>query len=75
WANKHPLTWKLMTIITGMPVSYALVFNLSKSVVILEFILLLLTAYFFFVEWQKKPRGSGESQKIRDIEKKMKQCC
>ena len=75
WAAKHPLIWKYLIIFTGVPISYVLVSSLSRRVVVLEFVVLLITAYFFFVEWQKKPRGSGESQKIRDIEKKMKQCC
>ena len=82
WASSHPLLWKSLIIFLGMPVSYFLVSNLSKRIVIIEFVLLLITAYFFFIERPKKPSGSGESQvrlgesqKIRDIEEKMRQCC
>lgn len=75
WAMKHSLPWKFIVIFTGMPAAYFLVSNLSERTVFIEFVVLMIIAYLFFVKWQEKPRGSDKDSKIRDIEKKMKQCC
>lgn len=72
WAAKHPQLWKMLAVIIGMPIIYFALVNLSKTVVVWEIIVLIIIAYLFFVA----PSKRGEtSEKVREIEEQMKQCC
>ena len=72
WASTHSLIWKIIIIFSGMPAAYLFVVNLSKPMVVTEFILLIIIAYFFFIKRLKQP---GRLHTISQIEKQMEQCC
>lgn len=73
WADRHPLLWKSLIIAGGMPVAYLLVMNLSKFMVVVELLILLNIAYFFFI---KRPKGAQTTSAAgRQIEKEMERCC
>ena len=72
WASTHSLIWKIIIIFSGMPAAYLFVINLSKPLVVTEFILLIIIAYFFFIKRLKQPGGLHT---ISQIEKQMEQCC
>jgi len=80
WASNNQLLWKTLVIAGGMPIAYQLVNNLDKSAVVMEFILLVVIAYFFFIK-RSYNYDIGSSEKLtdknglREIEEKMKQCC
>ncbi len=68
--QRYSLRWKTTVILLGMPLAYLLVTNLSKTTVIIEFILLVIIAYALFV--RKEP---ADHERIRELEEKMKNCC
>lgn len=73
WAAQHQLLWKILVIAGGMPFAYLLIMNLNKLIVVVELIILLKIAYFFFIKQSSKP-ASG-SKEISKIEEQMERCC
>lgn len=68
--QRYQLRWKISVIAIGMPLAYLLITNLNKKIVIIEIIILLVIAYILFAK-----KNLADNQSVRDIEKKMKQCC
>jgi len=72
WAASHPLLWKSLIIVIGMPLAYMFVSNLSKGLVVIVLFVLVLIAHFLF----KSPaRNFGGAESIKKIEKQMEDCC
>lgn len=78
WAARYPQKWKFSVIIIGMFLAYLALINLSKPVVAVEALILSAFAYLFFIrDSRRNVEGSrsDNDRNIREIEKKMKQCC
>ena len=73
WAAQHSQLWKVLIIGIGMPMAYLAVTHIAKFTVIIESIILLKIAYFFFIK--QSVNTAGGSKSIREIEEKMEQCC
>lgn len=63
--------WKTLIILLGMPLAYFAVSHLSMSVVIIEFIVMLIIALLLFV----KRTGGKDDSSVRKLEKQMERCC
>lgn len=72
WAAVHPQLWKIVEITGGMLLAYFFVSRLTKTVVVIEFLVLLIIAYFLFVKPSSVKTIGGN---IRKLEEQMKQCC
>ena len=70
--QRNSLRWKITVIALGMPVAFLLLNNLSKTVVIIELIMLLILAYVLFA---KRGEEGDKSKRVEDLEEKLKQCC
>jgi hypothetical protein len=78
WAAQHQLLWKTLIIIGGMPIAYLLIINLNKLIIVIELLILIKIAYFFFIKQPTQTAsGSGLPEKagISEIKEKMEQCC
>lgn len=79
WAAQHQLLWKILVIAGGMPLAYLLIINLNKFIVIIELIIIVKIAYFFFIKSSKVTSGSNnlsaDQTGISEIEEQMEQCC
>ena len=73
WAANHPMTWRTLTVSLGMPIAYLFITHINKTVVFIEFILLLNLAYLFFIK--KSQSIKRPDSKVSGIEKQMEQCC
>lgn len=68
--QRNSLRWKTTVVIIGMPLAYLLLVNLSTTIVIIEFVILVAFAFVLF--GRKTP---ADSERVRDLEEKMKSCC
>ncbi|MBI2097136.1 MAG: hypothetical protein HYT40_03255 [Candidatus Sungbacteria bacterium] len=76
WAARHPQTWKTLIILFGMPTAYFIVTHLTKFNLALTLLFLIIVGYFLFIQRPKRVAGGpSDSQKLRELEEKMKQCC
>jgi hypothetical protein len=73
WAAQNQSLWKALVIAGGMILAYVLLMNLSKFVVIVEFVILLVIAYFLFSKGLSF--ADSGSKRITEIEEKMEHCC
>ena len=62
--------YKKLIIAVGMPIAYLLITYLTKTVVAVEFVVMIAVAYLLFIK-----NGSADTKRIGDLEKKMEQCC
>ena len=81
WATQHELLWKTLVIAGGMPLAYVLITNLNKFIVIVELLILIKIAYFFFIKQSRHGGTSGSKNLptgqagISKTEEQMEQCC
>ncbi|MBI4160397.1 MAG: hypothetical protein HY506_00625 [Candidatus Yanofskybacteria bacterium] len=74
WAKTNILSWKAPVIIIGMPVAYLLFVKMSTFTIAIEAVVLVAITYLFFFR-SVSERGYQDSEKIKEIEKKMEDCC
>ena len=69
--QRSSLVWKWMVVLIGMPLAYIFLTHISPLVVAMEIVILLILASFLFVE----RGGGGLSERGREIEERLKNCC
>ncbi len=76
WAGRYPFLWKITVIILGMPLAFWAAQGISSAMLLGEILLLSALAYLFFIKPAGKAASAGEaSDKIQDLEDKLKNCC
>lgn len=68
--QRNSLRWKTTVIIIGMPLAYLLLVNLNTTIVIIEFVILVVFAFVLF--YRKIP---ADNDRVRSLQEKMKSCC
>lgn len=71
WAQRHFILWKLAVMLTGFSVVYLAVANLSRLMVLLEFVLMVLVAILLF----RDKSAEQSNQRAIGLEEKLKKCC
>lgn len=68
------LRWKLLILVIGFIVAYFLLSSVGWPAFFVETIMLAILTYLFFLR-SDASRGSGDSERVQELEKKMEECC